>query len=75
MNLSYLRQKYHEAFFIEPSNLGNPFLTKSYKKVSSHLKVMPFIYLIPLSFIVALLLTFVMRYPLVKLATLLQHAF
>lgn len=75
MNLSYLKQKYHEAFLVEPSNLGNPVLTKAYKQFSSSLKVMPFLYLIPLSFCIALIVSFIFGFPLVKLATILQHAF
>ncbi len=75
MNLSYLKQKYHEAFIVEPSDLGNPSLTRWYKQVSSSLKVMPFFYLIPLSFLIALAVSLVFHMPLVKLTTKLQHAF
>lgn len=75
MNLSYLKQKYHEAFIVEPSDLGNPSLTRWYKHVSSSLKVMPFFYLIPLSFLIALAVSLVFHMPLVKLTTKLQHAF
>lgn len=75
MNISYLKQKYHEAFIVEPSNLGNPHLTRLYKQVSSTLKVMPFVYLVPLSFFIALIVTLIFGFPLVKLTTILQHAF
>ncbi len=75
MNLSYLKQKYHEAFIVEPSDLGNPSLTRLYKQISSSLKVMPFVYLIPLSFLIALAVSLVFHLPLVKLTTTLQHAF
>lgn len=75
MNLSYLKNKYHEALLVDPSDLGNPTLTKIYKRVSGNLKTMPFIYLVPISFIIILAVSLIFNFSIVRIATLLQNGF
>lgn len=75
MNLPYLKNKYHEAFIVDPSDLGNPILTKIYKRISGNLKIMPFIYLIPLSVGIIFIFSLVFNFSIVRIATLLQNGF
>lgn len=75
MNLSYLKNKYHEAFIVDPSDLGNPTLTKIYKKVSGSLKTMPFRYLIPISILIIFMVSLIFKFSIVRIATLLQNGF
>ncbi|OGK10712.1 hypothetical protein A2767_04505 [Candidatus Roizmanbacteria bacterium RIFCSPHIGHO2_01_FULL_35_10] len=70
-----LKQKLDEVYTVEPNNLGFPLLTNSYHNVTKFFKTMPFIFVIPLSFIIAGILYFVFGTLVVKLATLLQYGF
>ena len=73
MNFAYLKHKYHETFVVDPSDLGNPTLTKIYKNISGRLKIMPFLYLIPLSFLLIVGVSWLFGLSVVKVATLLQN--
>lgn len=73
MNFAYLKHKYHESFIVDPSDLGNPTLTKIYKGVSGRLKIMPFLYLVPISVMVIVGISLVFGLSVVKIATLLQN--
>ncbi len=75
MNASYLKNKYHEAFIVDPSDLGNPTLTKIYKVFSGHLKTMPFIYLVPTSIAIIFIVSLLFKFSIVRIATLLQNGF
>lgn len=75
MNISYLKNKYHEAFIVDPSDLGNPALTKIYKALSGNLKIMPFIYLIPMSIATIFIVSLLFKFSIVRIATLLQNGF
>lgn len=75
MNISYLKNKYHEAFIVDPSDLGNPILTKIYKRVSGNLKIMPFIYLVPISIAIIFTVSLLFNFSIVRIATLLQNGF
>ena len=75
MNIAYLKNKYHETFIVDPSDLGNPILTKIYKMISGNLKIMPFIYLVPLSIAIIIIASLVFRFSIVRVATLLQNGF
>lgn len=75
MSLTYLKHKYHEAFIVDPSDLGNPILTKIYKKVSGNLKIMPFIYLVPISIAIIFIISLLFNFSIVRIATLLQNGF
>ncbi len=75
MNISYLKTKYHEAFIVDPSDLGNPTLTKIYKSISGNLKTMPFIYLVPISISTIVVVSLLFKFSIVRIATLLQNGF
>lgn len=75
MNITRLQAKFHEIFVVEPNDLGHPLLTYWYKRTTKFLKTMPFLYIIPLSFIIAILMYAVFGWLLVRLVTILQHGF
>ena len=70
-----LQQKLEEVFFLEPNDLGFSFTTTLYHRVTRFLKTMPFIFIVPLSFVVATALYFIFGSLLVKLTSLLQYGF
>ncbi len=70
-----LHNKLEEVFSIEPNDLGNEKLTLIYHRLTSFLKRMPFIYIVPLSFIMAIILYFIFGTLVVRLASLLQYGF
>ena len=70
-----LEQEFSEIFAVKPNDLGNKYLTFLYKYITGPLKKMPFIYVIPTSFIVALALYILLGQLVVKLVSLLQYAF
>ena len=70
-----LKQKMDEVFSIEPNELGTGYLTTFFKKITSYLKTMPFIYVIPLTFLITVFMYFVLGKFLIKLVTVLQYGF
>ena len=70
-----LKKKLKEIYLVSPNDLGHPLLTKIYKKITGYFKIMPFIVVIPLSFLTAFLMYLVFGPLLVKLASLLQYGF
>lgn len=70
-----MKQKMNEVFSIEPNDLGAGFLTIYFKKITAYLKIMPFIYIIPLTLFVSISLYFILGRFLVNLVTLLQYGF
>jgi hypothetical protein len=70
-----LKRKMDEVFSIEPNELGINFLTTYFKKLTIYLKVVPFVYIIPLTFITSIFLYFVLGRFLIKLVTVLQYGF
>ena len=77
MKSSYfqLKHKLQEVYFIEPNDLGNSKLTAVYKVVTSTLKQMPFIFIVPLSFVISCVLYLIFGSLTVKLTSLLQYGF
>lgn len=76
MRINYrLKNQLDEVFFIKPNNLGWFFLTNIYKKITSYFKTMPFILVIPSSFLLVFFLYLIFGKLLVKLASLLQYGF
>jgi len=65
----------NEVFFIEPNNLGFDFLNFWFKKTTFYLKRFPFLFIIPLSGVIVLLLYLLFGQYLVWLANLLQYGF
>ncbi|MCR4276759.1 MAG: hypothetical protein NUV87_01370 [Candidatus Roizmanbacteria bacterium] len=70
-----MRQKMNEVFSIEPNDLGTSYLTTFFKKITSYLKTMPFIYVIPVTFLISIFMYFVFGRFLIKLVTVLQYGF
>ena len=70
-----LKRKLNEVFILEPTDLGNNLLTNLYHQVTSRFKTMPFIYILPLSILLAVVSYFILNYLLVKLVNLLQYGF
>ena len=70
-----LKQKMDEVFSIEPNELGTGFLTNYFRKITAYLKVMPLIYIIPLTFLITVFMYFVLGKFLIKLVTVLQYGF
>jgi len=70
-----MRQKMNEVFSIEPNDLGTSYLTTFFKKITSYLKTMPFIYVVPVTFLISIFMYFVFGRFLIKLVTVLQYGF
>jgi len=70
-----LKRKMNEVFSIEPNDLGVNFLTNYFRKIAAHLKIMPFIYVIPVTLLTSIFLYFVLGRFLIKLVTVLQYGF
>lgn len=72
-NSAKLKEKLHEVYGIEPNDLGIAWLTKIYKRITCRLKDKPFLYVIPLAFILSACLYIVFGQLVVKLTSLLQY--
>lgn len=70
-----LQQKMDEVFFLEPADLGPAHITHIYKMITSFLKSMPFLYIVPLSFLLAFFIYILLGPLIVKLVSLLQYGF
>lgn len=70
-----LKNKMDEVFSIVPNELGANFMTIYFKKITAYLKVAPFMYIIPLTFIMSIFLYFALGRFLIKLVTILQYGF
>lgn len=74
LNLRF-KKKLNEVYFITPNNLGVDFLTHFYKRLTKPMKVMPFLYVIPLSFLFVILVYLIFGILTVKITSLLQYGF
>jgi len=70
-----LTKKLHSVYTLHPTSLGNMQLTNMYKFFTSRLKIAPFFYIIPISFLTSLFLYAFLGESIVKIASLLQHGF
>jgi len=70
-----MKQKLNEVFSVEPNDLGTNFLTYRFRKLSTYLKTIPFVYVIPFAFIISLVLYLLFGKFLVRLVTILQYGF
>lgn len=68
-------KKLKEVFYPYPNDLGWSILTKIYKKVVFRLKFAPFLYIIPLAFLLGLLSYFIFGSLVVKIVSILQRIF
>lgn len=77
MKANYLRLKHHleEVTIVEPNDLGLPFLTRWYRRINVYFKRMPFIVVVPLSVVFALILYTLFGYLVVRLTSILQYGF
>ncbi len=70
-----LKRKLNEVFIHEPNDLGLNFLTNLYKILTSPLKNIPFVLIVPLSFVFAAAIYVLFGKLIIKLVTLLQYGF
>ncbi|MEK7634250.1 MAG: hypothetical protein AAB437_05400 [Patescibacteria group bacterium] len=70
-----MKQKLNEVFSVESNDLGANFLTNYFKRFTAYLKVAPFVYIIPITFLVSVSLYFLLGRFLIKLVTVLQYGF
>ena len=70
-----MKQKLNEVFSIEPNDLGVNFLTFYFRKITAYFKVIPFVYIIPLTFLISLFLYLLLGKLLIRLVTILQYGF
>ncbi len=70
-----LKNKLQEVFYLPPNEVGPSFVTRWFKQVTRYLKIMPFIYIVPLSFFAAAAAYVVLGPLIIKLVSLLQYGF
>lgn len=70
-----LENKLNEVFLVSPNDLGWKNLTNIYKWLTQYLKQLPFLIIVPLSFLLAIIAYFVLGKLLVRLVTILQYGF
>jgi len=70
-----LTNRLHEVIVVEPNDLGVPLLTHYYRKVNGFFKTAPFIFVVPLTLLAALLLVILFGVLAVRLTSLLQYGF
>ena len=70
-----MKQKLNEVFSIEPNDLEVDFLTYYFRKITAYLKTMPFVYVIPLAFLISLILYFLLGKLLIRFVTILQYGY
>ena len=77
MKLTHIkyRKSLNEIYDIEPNDLGVSFLTNWFKRTTHPFKNVPFIIIIPLSFLVAIAMYLIFGYLLIRLVSLLQYGF
>lgn len=75
MNTARLKTKLEEVFLVEPNDLRIPLLTHLYKFITRYLKTMPFLYIIPFSLGLSVLLYILFGFSFVRLVSLLQYGF
>lgn len=75
MNILQLKVKLEEVYLVEPNDLHSAFLTSIYKFTTRLLKRMPFLYIIPFSFGISMLLYLVFGFSVVRLVSVLQYGF
>jgi len=73
--INKLDQELERIFELEPNDLHVPILTYIYKLLTRPLKSLPFVYIIPVSFVVAFLMYLVFGPMVIRLVSLLQYGF
>lgn len=72
-NKAELRNKMAEIYDLEPNDLRIRPLTRVFKMTTGRLKKMPFLYVVPLAFILAAILYLLFGQMLINLVSLLQY--
>lgn len=70
-----LKKKLNEIYIIEPNDLGIKKLTTWYKFIVRYFKTVPFIVIVPLSFLIGYVLYLFFGFLIVRLVSLLQYGF
>lgn len=70
-----LDREFERIFAVAPNDLGNKWLTFFYKRFTRPLKQMPFVYILPVSFLTAVFLYYLLGPLLIKLVSILQYGF
>lgn len=68
-------KKLKEIYYPPPNDLGWSVLNKIYKKIVFRLKFVPFLYIVPLTFLLVFLLYFIFGYLIVKVVSILQKIY
>ena len=71
----FLKNHLKEVSIVEPNDLGIPLLTFAYRKINVFFKTAPFLFVIPISIISAIILVYLFGLLAVHLVTLLQYGF
>jgi len=74
-NSNKLDAQLDRIFELKPNDLHLPFLTNIYKLLTSPLKSLPVVYIIPISLGIAVVIYLVFGPIVVRLVSLLQHGF
>ena len=72
---SHIEEELQRMYVLPPNDLGDKRLTWMYKFATGPLKKMPFIYILPLSFVVAVGLYLLLGPLVIKLVSILQYGF
>ena len=72
-NKQVLKQKMNEIYELEPNDLRIQPLTRVFKMTTGRLKKMPFLYVVPLAFLMAAFLYVLFGQMLINLVSLLQY--
>jgi len=70
-----LQDRVREMRVVEPNDLGIPLLTTLYRSVNVYFKHIPFVFIVPLAFIFALLVLISFGVLGVRIVSLLQYGF
>jgi hypothetical protein len=70
-----VKDRFQEIFSLPPNDLGDRRITFLYKTFTGPLKSMTFFYILPLSFVIAIVLYVLLGQLVVKLVSLLQYGF
>ncbi len=70
-----IRQKLDEVYSVKPNDLGTPVINELYHGTTKFFKTMPFIFIIPSSFLGALILYVLFGSLVIRLVSLLQYGF
>lgn len=75
-NFSFkIKKAANEIYFVSPNDLGHPKLNNWYKWITHFFKTAPFLVVVPLSILMAILIYLIFRKMVINLVSLLQYGF